>query len=424
LSAGRSILAGGLSRPRAPRFLLPALMLLALGGCGTAQLADTSCGGTLRVAPAETLPSATGQAAPDVRTVIVGPRQVESRVAEAVAAEAATGAAGPVRLKVLMLSAGGQYGAFGAGFLRGWADRPGGRPGFDLITGVSAGAILAPAVHAGPRFGGALDVWNGLDQRDVYRLRIPSLLFGAPSIASVAPLERLVTRSITPDLLEALAARERAGDRLFVSAVNLDTSRAEIFDLGALAASSLSPEAKGACLREAVLASAAIPILMPPRQIEGAPYADGGLRDQVFLTSVENGRLAGGRSSGRPVEVEATLIVNGALDPPKGAVKRTLFGFGARSVLTLSDEVLRESVLDVVEFVEERPNWTLRAMVAPDMDLSACLDAGEGEGGQFDACITGALYAEGRRAATAPRIDWMTSRDLARRAGRYGAGDQ
>jgi len=48
---------------------------------------------------------------------------------------------GPVTLNVLTLSSGGQYGAFGAGFLRGWGENattP--RPDFELVTGVSAGA--------------------------------------------------------------------------------------------------------------------------------------------------------------------------------------------------------------------------------------------------------------------------------------------
>jgi hypothetical protein len=39
-------------------------------------------------------------------------------------------------IKVLELSGGGQFGAFGAGFLNGWTDR-GTRPQFDLVTGVS-----------------------------------------------------------------------------------------------------------------------------------------------------------------------------------------------------------------------------------------------------------------------------------------------
>jgi hypothetical protein len=40
------------------------------------------------------------------------------------------------RLQVLELSGGGQYGAFGAGFLNGWSEQ-GTRPQFDLVTGIS-----------------------------------------------------------------------------------------------------------------------------------------------------------------------------------------------------------------------------------------------------------------------------------------------
>jgi hypothetical protein len=45
---------------------------------------------------------------------------------------------------VLMLSGGGQNGAFGAGFLRGWLERPSdAMPRFDLVTGISTGALQA-----------------------------------------------------------------------------------------------------------------------------------------------------------------------------------------------------------------------------------------------------------------------------------------
>src|SRR5436190_23359675 len=48
-------------------------------------------------------------------------------------------------LDVLMLSGGGQNGAFGAGFLRGWQSRTDARlPAFDLVTGISTGALQAP----------------------------------------------------------------------------------------------------------------------------------------------------------------------------------------------------------------------------------------------------------------------------------------
>jgi len=45
-------------------------------------------------------------------------------------------------LNVLSISGGGQNGAFGAGFLKGWRES-GRRPEFDVVGGVSTGALLA-----------------------------------------------------------------------------------------------------------------------------------------------------------------------------------------------------------------------------------------------------------------------------------------
>ena len=51
-------------------------------------------------------------------------------------------------LNILSLSGGGQNGAFGAGFLIGWRER-GGRPTFDMVAGVSTGALLATHAFLG-----------------------------------------------------------------------------------------------------------------------------------------------------------------------------------------------------------------------------------------------------------------------------------
>lgn len=54
-------------------------------------------------------------------------------------------ARGDNTLDVLLLSGGGQMGAYGAGFLRGWHSRSSEpMPRFDLVTGVSTGALQAP----------------------------------------------------------------------------------------------------------------------------------------------------------------------------------------------------------------------------------------------------------------------------------------
>ena len=52
---------------------------------------------------------------------------------------------------LLALSGGGDDGAFGAGLLVGWS-AAGNRPGFELVTGVSTGALIAPFAFLGSRY--------------------------------------------------------------------------------------------------------------------------------------------------------------------------------------------------------------------------------------------------------------------------------
>ena len=59
------------------------------------------------------------------------------------------------RVTYLAISAGGSEGAFGAGLLNGWTAR-GDRPKFDLVTGVSTGALTAPFAFLGPKYDPAL----------------------------------------------------------------------------------------------------------------------------------------------------------------------------------------------------------------------------------------------------------------------------
>ena len=58
-------------------------------------------------------------------------------------------------INFLALSGGGSDGAFGAGLLGGWT-ASGTRPEFDLVTGVSTGALTAPFAFLGPRYDDAL----------------------------------------------------------------------------------------------------------------------------------------------------------------------------------------------------------------------------------------------------------------------------
>src|SRR5438128_4517469 len=54
-------------------------------------------------------------------------------------------------IDLLIISGGGDWGAFGAGVLKGWGRLHGdeARPQFDVVTGVSTGALIAPFAFLG-----------------------------------------------------------------------------------------------------------------------------------------------------------------------------------------------------------------------------------------------------------------------------------
>jgi hypothetical protein len=71
-------------------------------------------------------------------------------------------------LDILEISGGGPYGAFGSGVLVGWAET-GTRPKFDIVTGISAGALLSTFAFLGEPEDDAViaDFFTGMKKDDV-----------------------------------------------------------------------------------------------------------------------------------------------------------------------------------------------------------------------------------------------------------------
>lgn len=224
---------------------------------------------------------------PDVRGWGDGPsatlRESLVRMREQRATQPSTGTA-----EILALSGGGMNGAFGAGLLVGWGGT-GNRPRFDLVTGVSAGGLLAPFAFLGDQGDEALRrVFAELKAEDMFDRRSLWALTYADAMLDASPLAALLEREITPELLELVAAEHRRGRRLWVSTFNLDAGRPVVWDLGAIAGSG-QPQAL-ALFRDVLRASAAIPGLLPPVyfQVEAGGrrydemHVDGGVGNQVF----------------------------------------------------------------------------------------------------------------------------------------------
>jgi hypothetical protein len=78
--------------------------------------------------------------------------------------------AGRPIVDILALSGGGGDGAFRAGVLAGWTKR-GDRPEFEVVTGVSAGAIIAPLAFLGPDYDDELkEIWTKYQTTDLVQI--------------------------------------------------------------------------------------------------------------------------------------------------------------------------------------------------------------------------------------------------------------
>jgi hypothetical protein len=191
--------------------------------------------------------------------------------------------------KFLALSGGGMYGAYSVGVLSGWT-ATGTRPQFDVVTGVSTGALAATYAFLGTEYDATMvKLYTTVSQRDIYRKRLAPAVIFSDSAASSEPLQRLIAAQVDDAVVAAVAQAHAAGRRLYVGTTNLDTRRLVVWDMGAIAASG-RPDAKD-LYRKVLLASASVPGFLPPVPIEvevnGRPFTemhvDGGATTGVFL---------------------------------------------------------------------------------------------------------------------------------------------
>src|SRR5262245_4562815 len=136
----------------------------------------------------------------------------------------------------LVLSGGGMNGAYTAGVLKGWT-ASGERPTFDVVTGISTGALIAPFALLGSEYDDDLErSYTTLRDNDIFKRRLLVTLPWAESIADSSPLRKRIEAEVTPQLLERVARAYREGRRLYVGTTDLDAKKLVVWDMGAIAA--------------------------------------------------------------------------------------------------------------------------------------------------------------------------------------------
>src|SRR6202789_3078944 len=125
-------------------------------------------------------------------------------------------------VNVLALSGGGAGGAFGAGALVGWT-RAGTRQEFQVVTGVSVGALVAPFAFLGSAWDDKLrEAFSGGRTDHLLQRRWSDALFGS-SLYRGQPLASLVDSYITIEMVRAIGVEAAKGRLLLVATTKLDT---------------------------------------------------------------------------------------------------------------------------------------------------------------------------------------------------------
>jgi NTE family protein len=204
----------------------------------------------------------------------------------------------------LVLTGGGARAAYQVGALRAIADVARDVCPFDVVSGVSAGAINSAAIAASADdFAVGIarleSTWRGLTPERVYRTDAPNLAFIAAgwlrqlggggcagpadvnALLDTGPLRELLTGSLRMERIREHVASGRLRGAA-VTATSYHTGTAITFFDGAPehpAWARTSRVGRRATLTvDHVLASAAIPLFFPPIPIDGNPYGDGCVR--------------------------------------------------------------------------------------------------------------------------------------------------
>lgn len=219
----------------------------------------------------------------------------------------------------LILSGGGQWGAFGAGFLRNvkWGNGCE-MPAFQMITGISTGAMQALILGQGhdaatrARALGALTTAYtiGKETDVVVNSGFRGAVFKG-AMANLSPLQKKIEAALCPNIAgeepcaPIRALQHRDAPTVLIGFVEAKSGKFQLVVMNDIAKRAMIGDRAGEaarlkqsqqCLTGAVLASAAMPLYYQQVQVEGVTYYDGGVRSSIlealaiFVTSPESMR--------------------------------------------------------------------------------------------------------------------------------------
>lgn len=163
-------------------------------------------------------------------------------------------------INIMTISSGGTKGAYGAGLITGWTER-GNMPEFDLMMGVSTGAIIAFLTFIG-KINELHHFYNEYSTDDLVEKQVIQGLMAGTSVYDNTQFKQLLYSYIDDVAIKRLADEANKGRYLLVGTTNLDRGLPVTWDLTAIARTN-NPFARQ-LIADVMLASCAIPVIFPP----------------------------------------------------------------------------------------------------------------------------------------------------------------
>ena len=293
--------------------------------------------------PQKSLSNAQIAGLPSVRYLISTKTGVDAFVDDVIKLEASRGSkAFNGDGNFLALSGGGDDGAFGAGLLLGWS-KQGSRPIFNLVTGISTGALIAPFAYMGKEYDPILkEVYTSINPQDVYIERgILSAIF-SDGLADSTPLYQLISKYVDQNFLKGVAYEYNNNGRwLLIGTTNIDAGIPAIWNMGKIA--SIGTPESLELFRRILLASASIPGAFSPVMLDflvgdqafQEMHVDGGASTQVFLYPASAGNKAKELNIKRRSNRQVYIIRNARLDPRWSETQRRTLSVAGRAISQL-----------------------------------------------------------------------------------------
>ena len=248
----------------------------------------------------------------------------------------------------LFISGGGINVAFGAGVLSGWTQL-GTRPSsFKIVTGTSAGALLAPFAFLGSDLDPTIsNLVTQTPEREIFRKEIIGLFRGY--FNNNQPLEEIIFTTFTAEIINRIARRyKNEGALLLIGTTNLDAKRHIVWNIGAIATAPIDMMLKRRLIARIITTSTSIPIIFDAKLIDVVSgnntyrelHVDGGASENIFSKQISTVMT--------PKKENIYLLVNSRLNVPYDPVNFNFLSIGENSLATLLNHSLRDSIDNII----------------------------------------------------------------------------